>query len=517
MSRVENALPIPRIKTQNAPEFEHTRPEEELVEVLPPETLATLEQQVAAIQQLFSATGIAVGMGSAGTMRCVLQRGVGAPALGSDLCQVPTAADAMSSNLAVIGTADGKAQIAVPAVGGHEPAVLLILVADKTDAFDKADLSLLYACVDHLADLVTPTPISSSAATDQIRLRLIENAEPVESLDDGIVDLERWDLPTANSVPPADPTSSSQSLDDIGIYFDAPADAPPDTIRRPVPGEAPDEECVLFDDLSNEGAQQPASSPASEVSVHLHETPVIASMEPAPSPATSENLRRQWRPWILSLTSLGQPQARFAAGILLLALAASVGFARMATNRGARPHAAILSANSSQSSEATPVAFTSDARPPVRTSKSSRRTESPRRDTQAKTPRDQIAKADVVVESERSKLDIQAYEGYVIAAEAGDLSAKKQAQALTRKIPANKIAEVREHIGQAFQYSVGVPQDLHKAAMWYSLAVVAGSKDAKRQLEALRSEMSDTDLRSAQADANSWLTRHAANSNKRGE
>ena len=193
---------------------------------------------------------------------------------------------------------------------------------------------------------------------------------------------------------------------------------------------------------------------------------------------------------------------------------------RIATNHGARSHDVGASpANSSSYGDTTAASaptVPSAAPPPVHTPNSRKRTDAPRRGAQTKTSRDQ-AKADARAESERSEPDIQAYEDYVIAAEAGDGSAKKQAQALTKKIPANKIAEVREHIGQAFQYSVGVPQDLHKAAMWYALAAVAGSKDAKQKLEELRSEMSDADLRSAQADANSWLTRHAVNRNKHGE
>ena len=271
MSRIENALPISRIKTQNTSELEHTTPAEQSVGIVDPETLATLEQQVAAIQQLFGATGIAVGVGSDGAMRCVLQCGVGAPALGLDLCQVPVAADAISSNLAVIGTAESNSQIAVPAVGGHEPALLLILVANETDAFDRADLSLLYACVDHVADLVTATASARAATTDRVRLRLIENSEPAELPDESATEFERWDLPNATSAPSASCTGPTQSADDFGIYFDAPADAP----KALLACETPDDGWTLFDDLSNEGAKQSASSAASEISVHLQDTPAV--------------------------------------------------------------------------------------------------------------------------------------------------------------------------------------------------------------------------------------------------
>ena len=76
-----------------------------------------------------------------------------------------------------------------------------------------------------------------------------------------------------------------------------------------------------------------------------------------------------------------------------------------------------------------------------------------------------------------------------------------------RRAAEQGLASAQGNLGYLYGKGEGVPRDLVRAHMWFSLAVSGGSKEAGRNREALAQGMTEGEIREAQEMARQWLRR----------
>lgn len=463
-------------------------------------THARVDACVVEIQHLFGASAIAVGKSERGEMHCISRNGSQAPALGTELGITSNAAAGLRSGCAILRKFDSSlhaggtagARIAVSAPRGEEPSLLVLLFSPDENAFDEIDVDLLHAHADRLELSLREQPDSNPALTGWIAFDALE--EPEELATGGEAAAER-------------PTPTSEVIQ--ALAGDALLNG---SDHASVDQSAAAQNFILFDDLE-------AVLPDATSEAEYARAEDLAAVSSAPK-QSSDAMFHPAKPsasWLRSFTNSLSPmprwQAEFAASVLLVVLAASLllgkgrGASRVSSaahDLGGRSNAAPTVLADKQPLPAPAAIVTSTHE---RKTKRHEKPAAQHRSKTAPSADESGAPAEVTPAN-----DIQAYEASIIAAETGDRQAKQQAQALGKKIPLRQIGQVREHIADAFQYSIGAPQDLRKAAMWHSLAAATGNQEARQRLEELRGQMSPAELRAAQADANDWLKRHASSS-----
>jgi GAF domain/Sel1 repeat len=100
----------------------------------------------------------------------------------------------------------------------------------------------------------------------------------------------------------------------------------------------------------------------------------------------------------------------------------------------------------------------------------------------------------------------KSYSWYIVAAAAGNDSAKQAIRPLTSKLAATQIAAIRLEVGRMYAKGIGVRNPDYVAAYaWMILAEAAGESHAKAEQKALAASMRPQQILEAQNRASGWL------------
>jgi TPR repeat protein len=92
---------------------------------------------------------------------------------------------------------------------------------------------------------------------------------------------------------------------------------------------------------------------------------------------------------------------------------------------------------------------------------------------------------------------VKAYACYVMAAANGSAESEAAQRSLAAKLTQPQIAEGRALLGEMYAGGVGTPVDNVQAYVWFRLAEVAGSPEARRRRAEVASKMSEAEIEAA--------------------
>jgi TPR repeat protein len=103
---------------------------------------------------------------------------------------------------------------------------------------------------------------------------------------------------------------------------------------------------------------------------------------------------------------------------------------------------------------------------------------------------------------------VAAYVWIVLARFNGDQRGAEQLKALAKQLSPSELQRVRLALGDSFARGKGVTRNDVLAHSWYSLAVLAGSAEARTRKHEIESKMTPEQIHDAETRTTAWLSRH---------